>query len=59
MQDLVKQDTLHFNFFKDLRALTLVGPPKNNPEADPLAVLHPNNRLYIFLNKREVLFENC
>ena len=30
---------------KDLRALTLVGPPRDNPEQDPLAVLHLHNRL--------------
>ena len=29
----------------DLRALTLVGPPRDNPESDPLAVLHLDNRL--------------
>ena len=32
---------------KDLRALTLVGPTRDNPEPDPLAVLHLDNRLYI------------
>ena len=32
---------------KDLLALTLVGPPRDNPELDPLAVLHLNNPLYI------------
>ena len=30
---------------KDLRALTLVGPTRNNPELDLLAVLHLINRL--------------
>ena len=29
---------------KELRALTLVGPPRDNPELDPLAELHPNNQ---------------
>ena len=28
---------------KDLRALTLVGPPKDKPELEPLAVLHLYN----------------
>ena len=32
---------------KDLRALTLVGPTRNNRILDPLAVLHLDNRLYI------------
>ena len=32
---------------KDVRALTLVRPPGENPEIDPLAVLHLCNRLYI------------
>ena len=32
---------------EDLKGLTLVGPPWDNPETDPLAVLHLNNRLYI------------
>ena len=32
---------------KDLRAVTLVEPPKDNLEIDPLAVLHLNNQLYI------------
>ena len=32
---------------KDLQALTLVGPPTDNPKLDPLAVLHLNNRLYM------------
>ena len=31
---------------KELQALTLVGPPRDNPEADPLAELHLNNQLY-------------
>ena len=30
---------------KDFLALTLVGPPRDNPEQDPLAVLHLHNRL--------------
>ena len=30
---------------KDLQDLTLVGPPRDNPEPDPLAVLHLNNQL--------------
>ena len=34
---------------KDLQALTLVGPPKDNLEPDPLTVLHLDNRLYIYL----------
>ena len=33
---------------KDLRALTLVGPPWDNPEIASLAVLHLDNQLYIF-----------
>ena len=33
---------------KDLCVLTLVGPPRDNPELDPLAVLHLDNRLYMF-----------
>ena len=32
---------------KDLRALTLLGPPRDNPEIDPLAVQHLDNRLCI------------
>ena len=32
---------------KDLQALTLVGPPWDHPESDPLAALHFDNRLYI------------
>ena len=31
----------------DLHALTLVGPPRDNPELDTLAVLHLNNRQYM------------
>ena len=31
---------------KDLRALTLVGPTRDNPLLDPLAALHLDNRLY-------------
>ena len=31
---------------KDLLALTIVGPPRDNLELDPLVVLHLNNRLY-------------
>ena len=31
---------------KDLKALTLVGPPMDNPERDPLTVLHLDIRLY-------------
>ena len=33
---------------KDSWALTLVGPPSNNPKIAPLAVLHLDNRLYIY-----------
>ena len=32
---------------KDLLALTLVGPPRDNPELDPLAVLHLDNQLFM------------
>ena len=32
---------------KDLRALNLEGPPKDNPEIDPLAVIHLDNQLCI------------
>ena len=32
---------------EDLQVLTLVGPPRDNLEPDSLAVLHPDNRLYI------------
>ena len=32
---------------KYLLALTLVGPPRDKPELDPLAVLHLNNPLNI------------
>ena len=31
----------------DLQALTLVGPTKQEPVLDPLAVLHLDKRLYI------------
>ena len=31
---------------KDLQALTLVGPTRNNLELDPLAVLHLDNKLF-------------
>ena len=37
----------NFTFIKYLQALTLVGLPTDNPELDPLAVLHLNNRLYM------------
>ena len=30
---------------KDLRAVTLVGPPRDNQEPDPLAVIHLDNQL--------------
>ena len=33
---------------KDLQALTLLGPPSDNPEPDPLAVLHLKNLLFIY-----------
>ena len=33
---------------KDLRALTLAGPLRVNTKLDPLAVLHLDNRLYMF-----------
>ena len=33
---------------KDLQALTLVGPAKDNPVPDPLAVTHFDNPLYIW-----------
>ena len=33
---------------KDLRALTLVGPTRNNQVLEPLAVLHLDNQLYIW-----------
>ena len=32
---------------KDLRALTLLGPPSDNPEPDPLAELHLENQLFM------------
>ena len=32
----------------DLRTLTLVGPTRDNPVLDPLAVLHLDNQLYMF-----------
>ena len=32
---------------KDLQAVTLVEPPRDNRESDPLAVLHLSNRLFI------------
>ena len=32
---------------KDLRALTLVGPTRDNPVLDPLVVIHLDNQLYI------------
>ena len=31
---------------KDLQALTLAGPTRNNPALDPLAVLHLDNGLF-------------
>ena len=34
---------------KDLQAFTLVGPPRDNPEPDPLAAVHLDNRLYIWI----------
>ena len=34
---------------KDLQALTLVGPPRDNLESDPLAVLHLDNWLFIYI----------
>ena len=30
---------------KDLQASTLVGPPRDSPEPDPLAVLHLSNQI--------------
>ena len=30
---------------KDLRAVTLVGPPRDNQEPDPLAAIHLDNQL--------------
>ena len=33
---------------KDLQALTLVGPTRENPVLDPLAVQHLDNLLYIW-----------
>ena len=33
---------------KDLRALILVGPTRDNPVPDPLAVLHLDNRLSMY-----------
>ena len=33
---------------KDLRALTLVGPTRNNPVLDPLAELHLDNQQSIY-----------
>ena len=32
---------------KDLQALTLSGPPRENPVLDPLAVLHLDNQLCV------------
>ena len=32
---------------KDLQALTLVGPTRDNQYPDPLAVLHLDNQLYM------------
>ena len=32
---------------KVLKASTLVGPPRNNPEPEPLAVLHLDNLLFM------------
>ena len=34
---------------QDLQAFTLVRPTRDNPEPDPLAELHPDNRLFIIL----------
>ena len=34
---------------KDLQALTLVGPPRDNLELDPLAAQHLDNGLYMLL----------
>ena len=34
---------------KDLQALTLLGPTRDNPEPDPLAVLHLNNQLWMLI----------
>ena len=31
----------------ELKAVTLVGPPRDNPEIETLAVLHLDNRLYL------------
>ena len=36
--------------WKDLQALTLVGPTRDNLVLDPLAVLHLKNWLYIIMN---------
>ena len=41
---------------KDLQALTLVGPPRDNLEPDPLAVLNLDNQVCIYdLMKRGFL----
>ena len=32
---------------KDLQALTSKGPPRDNPEPDPLAAQHHDNQLYM------------
>ena len=37
----------HFVNRNDLQALTLLGPPRDNPEPDPLTELHLNNQLSI------------
>ena len=38
---------------EDLLALTLMEPTRDNPELDPLAILHLDNLLYINLSKFE------
>ena len=42
---------------KDLQALTLVGPTRDNPELDPLAILHLYNQLYILIYANLSFFE--
>ena len=44
---------------KDLHALTLVRPTRNNPVLDPLAVLHLNNWLFIILIQNNFFLGFC
>ena len=56
VHDYRKTEKQGLAYVKDLPALTFVGPTRNNPVLDPLAVLHLNNHLYISINFKLIFF---